>query len=187
MASRCSTSATTLSRSTRTQPTHAGRLRSPWRLELVMINADWHRRYRMPMGSTISQRVRWHVAHAKACGCRPIPPTVPEGIAPARQEAAAAARRFHLAQAADVIAPAAGEFFIAGRSGMELMAREAKLRLEMEWIPDKITVSDRDTLRGLTQFPRTAVLVSLKPLNANEIERTARKSLTCAIISGDCS
>ena len=93
-----------------------------------------------------------------------------EGIAPARQEAAAAARRFHLAQAADVIAPAAGQFFIAGRSGMELMAREAKLRLEMEWIPDKITVSDRDTLSGLTQFPRTAVLVSLKPLNANEIE-----------------
>jgi hypothetical protein len=30
----------------------------------------------MPMGSTLSQRVQWHVAHAKACGCREIPPTV---------------------------------------------------------------------------------------------------------------
>jgi hypothetical protein len=41
-----------------------------------MINAVWHRNHRMPMGSTIGQRVQWHVAHAKACGCRAIPPTV---------------------------------------------------------------------------------------------------------------
>ena len=46
------------------------------RLECVVINADWHRRYPMLMGSTLSQRVQWHVAHAKACGCRPVPPTV---------------------------------------------------------------------------------------------------------------
>ncbi len=44
--------------------------------EFTMINADWHQRYPMPMGSTLSQRVQWHVAHAKACGCRPVPPTV---------------------------------------------------------------------------------------------------------------
>ena len=41
-----------------------------------MINATWHLAHPMPMGSTIDQRVRWHVAHAKACGCREIPPTV---------------------------------------------------------------------------------------------------------------
>ena len=41
-----------------------------------MINADWHKKHRMPMGSTIGQRVKWHVAHAKACGCRAMPPTV---------------------------------------------------------------------------------------------------------------
>jgi hypothetical protein len=41
-----------------------------------MINAAWHRKHTMPMGSTIGQRVKWHVAHAKACGCRAIPPTV---------------------------------------------------------------------------------------------------------------
>jgi hypothetical protein len=41
-----------------------------------MINAKWHQQHIMPMGSTLSQRVAWHVAHAKACGCREIPPTV---------------------------------------------------------------------------------------------------------------
>jgi hypothetical protein len=30
----------------------------------------------MPMGSTLDQRVEWHVAHARACGCREMPPTV---------------------------------------------------------------------------------------------------------------
>jgi hypothetical protein len=41
-----------------------------------MINAKWHESHVMPMGSTLGQRVAWHVAHARACGCRPIPPTV---------------------------------------------------------------------------------------------------------------
>lgn len=41
-----------------------------------LINAKWHNQHVMPMGSTLSQRVDWHVAHAKACGCREIPPTV---------------------------------------------------------------------------------------------------------------
>jgi hypothetical protein len=41
-----------------------------------LINAKWHKEHSMPMGSTLSQRVEWHVAHAKACGCRDIPPTV---------------------------------------------------------------------------------------------------------------
>jgi hypothetical protein len=42
----------------------------------LVINATWHKQHPMPMGSTLSQRVQWHVAHAKACGCRAIPPTV---------------------------------------------------------------------------------------------------------------
>lgn len=41
-----------------------------------MINAKWHKQHVMSMGSTLSQRVKWHVAHAKACGCRAVPPTV---------------------------------------------------------------------------------------------------------------
>ncbi|MEO5822845.1 MAG: hypothetical protein ABIT71_20250 [Vicinamibacteraceae bacterium] len=30
----------------------------------------------MPPRATLAQRVTWHLAHAKACGCRPIPATV---------------------------------------------------------------------------------------------------------------
>lgn len=44
--------------------------------ERSLINAEWHQKHVMPMGSTLSQRVTWHVAHAKACGCREIPATV---------------------------------------------------------------------------------------------------------------
>ncbi len=34
------------------------------------INSEWHKNNRMPKNATIDQRVKWHVAHIKACGCR---------------------------------------------------------------------------------------------------------------------
>src|SRR5262245_2725573 len=37
------------------------------------MNAAWHERNVMPRGATQTQRIRWHVEHAKACACRPIP------------------------------------------------------------------------------------------------------------------
>ena len=37
-----------------------------------MINAVWHEAHPMPARATLDQRVEWHVAHAKACGCRAI-------------------------------------------------------------------------------------------------------------------
>jgi hypothetical protein len=40
------------------------------------LNAPWHKQHPMPMKSTLDQRVEWHVAHAKACGCRDMPPTI---------------------------------------------------------------------------------------------------------------
>jgi hypothetical protein len=40
------------------------------------LNAAWHRRHPMPPNATMDQRVKWHLAHAKACGCREIPRTV---------------------------------------------------------------------------------------------------------------
>ena len=40
------------------------------------MNAAWHQKHPMPRPATLAQRVRWHVAHAKACGCRPIPRTI---------------------------------------------------------------------------------------------------------------
>jgi hypothetical protein len=36
------------------------------------INAEWHRAHRMPKNPTLDQRIAWHLAHAKACGCRAI-------------------------------------------------------------------------------------------------------------------
>jgi hypothetical protein len=40
------------------------------------LNAAWHRSHPMPRNATLDQRVRWHLAHADACGCRAIPKSV---------------------------------------------------------------------------------------------------------------
>lgn len=41
------------------------------------INATWHAAHRMPMPSTLDQRVAWHLAHRRHCGCRAdLPPTI---------------------------------------------------------------------------------------------------------------
>ncbi|MEO8361619.1 MAG: hypothetical protein ABI672_16415 [Vicinamibacteria bacterium] len=42
----------------------------------MKMNAAWHTKHVMPMGSTIEQRATWHLAHTKQCGCREMPPTV---------------------------------------------------------------------------------------------------------------
>jgi uncharacterized protein YdhG (YjbR/CyaY superfamily) len=39
-------------------------------------NAAWHSSHRLPRGASLDERVRWHVAHARACACRPMPPSV---------------------------------------------------------------------------------------------------------------
>ncbi len=38
----------------------------------MAINAVWHRANPMPRNATLDQRIAWHLAHAKACGCREI-------------------------------------------------------------------------------------------------------------------
>ena len=48
---------------------------------------------------------------------------------------------------------------------------------------NEIAVSDRGTMRGLTQFCRRLSLPRLKPLNPIEIEERLGKSSACAIIS----
>ena len=42
----------------------------------MALNASWHAKHPMPKPATLEQRVQWHVAHAKACGCRPMPRSV---------------------------------------------------------------------------------------------------------------
>ncbi len=50
--------------------------RAPKRRAGSKPNAVWHKRNRMPRNPTLNQRVTWHLAHARACGCRPIPKSV---------------------------------------------------------------------------------------------------------------
>jgi hypothetical protein len=42
------------------------------------MNAAWHRGHPMPRNPTLDQRIEWHLAHAKACGCRVIAGTLRE-------------------------------------------------------------------------------------------------------------
>jgi hypothetical protein len=39
-------------------------------------NRLWHEANRMPRNASGDQRIVWHLAHAQACGCRPVPPGV---------------------------------------------------------------------------------------------------------------
>ena len=38
-----------------------------------MLNAAWHDAHPMTPKATMDQRIAWHLAHRKACACRPIP------------------------------------------------------------------------------------------------------------------
>jgi hypothetical protein len=37
------------------------------------LNKEWHQANRMPANPTIDERIEWHLAHQKNCGCRQIP------------------------------------------------------------------------------------------------------------------
>ncbi len=39
------------------------------------INAEWHKKHKMPRNPTIEQRIEWHVEHLKHCSCRTQIPT----------------------------------------------------------------------------------------------------------------
>lgn len=47
---------------------------------IMAINAAWHASHPMPARATLAERVQWHLAHAKHCGCRPIPTSVQREI-----------------------------------------------------------------------------------------------------------
>ncbi|HLD63102.1 MAG TPA: hypothetical protein VI875_04510 [Candidatus Norongarragalinales archaeon] len=38
----------------------------------MTINAAWHGKNKMPKNATAAQRLAWHLAHAKHCGCRKL-------------------------------------------------------------------------------------------------------------------
>jgi len=50
------------------------------------MNARWHRQHPTPKPASLYQRMRWHVAHAAACGCRSMPRSI-VGVMPRRGNA----------------------------------------------------------------------------------------------------
>ncbi len=44
------------------------------------LNTNWHKQNRMPSRAKLSQRVKWHLEHARECGCRSIPQSVLDAI-----------------------------------------------------------------------------------------------------------
>ena len=39
----------------------------------MKINKEWHQKNQMPKNASIEQRIAWHLAHTRNCGCRGIP------------------------------------------------------------------------------------------------------------------
>ena len=62
------------------------------RIDIAMgkTNAAWHAKHRMSVGATLDQRVAWHIAHARHCGCRQMPASIQAEI---KRRARAARRR----------------------------------------------------------------------------------------------
>ncbi len=73
----------------------------------MTMNKAWHRAHPMPARATRAQRLAWHEAHAKACGCRPIP----AGLQRQLGAAAPARRRLRYGVAISL------DGFIAGTKG----------------------------------------------------------------------
>lgn len=40
------------------------------------MNKKWHENNPMPKNPTLSQKIQWHVDHARECACRPIPENI---------------------------------------------------------------------------------------------------------------
>jgi predicted CoA-binding protein len=56
------------------------------------INEAWHNQHRMPENPSREQRVSWHLEHARACGCRPVPEDLADDVRSMMPAGAQAAR-----------------------------------------------------------------------------------------------
>ena len=50
-----------------------GPFRGRTRLVMRQANGLWHHKHPLGTRPSFSERVRWHLFHARACGCRSIP------------------------------------------------------------------------------------------------------------------
>ena len=44
------------------------------------LNRQWHKEHGLAERAGLDERIKWHIAHAKACGCRPIPTALQDEI-----------------------------------------------------------------------------------------------------------
>lgn len=44
------------------------------------MNREWHEDHKMPARATAHERIQWHLAHSKKCGCRPFPDGLLAGL-----------------------------------------------------------------------------------------------------------
>jgi len=51
------------------------------------MNTTWHARHKLPPKATAAERLRWHQAHQRACGCRPKPAALKKALASVAPEA----------------------------------------------------------------------------------------------------
>ncbi len=40
------------------------------------INAEWHKKNKMPKNPSEAERIKWHKGHAKHCQCREMPESI---------------------------------------------------------------------------------------------------------------
>jgi len=40
------------------------------------VNAEWHRAHPLGTHASLDDRVAWHLSHAEACACRPVPASI---------------------------------------------------------------------------------------------------------------
>jgi hypothetical protein len=64
----------------------------------MAINRVWHASHRLGSGAKLEDRIRWHIAHAKACACREMPASIRAAIrgrktADSRRQRSRTARR----------------------------------------------------------------------------------------------
>lgn len=46
----------------------------------MKINAEWHKENRMPKNSSLAERVKWYLEHAKKWACQPMPLSIQKEI-----------------------------------------------------------------------------------------------------------
>jgi hypothetical protein len=53
----------------------------------MRINCAWHARHPLPPDARLEQKIDWHLAHQRHCGCHPMPVAIRIALALRTQRA----------------------------------------------------------------------------------------------------